>query len=434
MDIGPLLLFVVVATALVFAFTNGFHDTANAMATSIVTGALRPHTAVALSAVLNLLGAFLSLKVAATIARGIVIGDAITLTVVFSGLVGGMVWNLVTWYFGLPSSSSHALIGGVVGATFVSAGASAVHGHRVVSDVLVPGVLAPLAAMSVAALGTALVYTITRNVPVHIRDRGFRIGQIGSASLVSLAHGTNDAQKTMGIITLALIANGTIGDNASAPMWVIVSSAAAMALGTYVGGWRIIRTMGKGLTDIESPQGFAAESSSAVMILVASSSGFPLSTTQVSCGSIVGAGAGKRVTAVRWGVAARILGVWLITLPVAGLVGAAVWKGAELIGGFPGVAVMFLVAMAGALGIYVAADRAPVNASNVNATWTDAGIPPPTCLKEPVPAEEAPPADPSPAPMAERTSARGHTLTSDQTPMQDQASSDGTEPSRDPAP
>ncbi|MGV9770934.1 anion permease [Streptosporangium sp. NPDC003464] len=388
MDVGPLLLAVVVTTALVFAFTNGFHDTANAMATSIATRALRPHLAVTLSAVLNFVGALLSLKVAATIAERIVSSDAITMTVVFAGLAGGLVWNLVTWYLGLPSSSSHALIGGVVGATLVSAGSSAVHGAGIVSEILVPAVLLPLAAILTAAVGTYLVHRTARKVPPRIRSQGFRIGQVGSASLVSLAHGTNDAQKTMGVIMLALLADGAIGDGATVPTWVILSSATAMALGTYVGGWRIIRTVGKGLTDINSPQGFAAEASSAAMILAASNFGFPLSTTHVCCGSILGSGVGRRVARVRWGTAARIAAVWLLTLPVSALVGAVAWKGAEAIGGFPGVAVMFLVVMAFALEIYVAADIRPVNASNVNATWTEDGTPP-ACLKEPTPDERA---------------------------------------------
>ncbi|MFJ2032461.1 anion permease [Streptosporangium sp. NPDC087985] len=383
MDVGPLLLSVVVATALAFAFTNGFHDTANAMATSIVTRALRPRLAVALAAVLNFLGAFLSLKVAATIAEGIVIGEAITLTVVFAGLVGGMTWNLVTWYLGLPSSSSYALIGGVVGATLVSAGASALHGTTAMTGVLVPAALSPLLAMFVAAIGTWLLYRIIGNVPARIRSRGIRIGQIGSASLVSLAHGSNNAQKTMGVITLALIVHGTIGDKDSVPTWVIVSSAVALALGTYAGGWRIIRTVGKGLTDIRSPQGFAAETSSAAVILTASNLGFPLSTTQVCCGSILGAGMSRQLMGVRWGVAARILAVWVVTMPMSAVVGAATWKATQAIGGFPGVAVMFLVSLAFALGLYVAADRRPVNASNVNLRWADRGAPLPRHLTAP---------------------------------------------------
>ncbi|MFF0573648.1 inorganic phosphate transporter [Streptosporangium saharense] len=370
MDSNTVLLGVVVATALAFDFTNGFHDTANAMATSIATGALRPKIAVALAAILNFLGAFLSLAVAATIATGIVEAGAITLTVVFAGLVGGLAWNLLTWYFGIPSSSSHALIGGVVGATLIAAGTSAVKGAGIVSKVLIPAVLAPLAAILVATIGTFLVYVITRKVPDGIRTKGFRIGQIGSASLVSLAHGTNDAQKTMGIITLALIANGTLGKDAGPPLWVIVCSASAIALGTYIGGWRIIRTLGKGLTEIETPQGFAAEGSSAAVIFASSHFGFPLSTTHVCAGSVIGSGLGKRLAEVRWHVAGQMATAWLLTLPAAAVVGAVAWKGADLIGGAGGVTVIFLLALLGGVGLYLASRRSTVNAANVNAEWT----------------------------------------------------------------
>lgn len=370
MDSNTVLLGVVVATALAFDFTNGFHDTANAMATSIATGALRPKIAVALAAILNFLGAFLSLAVAATIATGIVEAGAITLTVVFAGLVGGLAWNLLTWYFGIPSSSSHALIGGVVGATLIAAGTSAVKGAGIVSKVLIPAVLAPLAAILVATIGTFLVYVITRKVPDGIRTKGFRIGQIGSASLVSLAHGTNDAQKTMGIITLALIANGTLGKDAGPPLWVIVCSASAIALGTYIGGWRIIRTLGKGLTEIETPQGFAAEGSSAAVIFASSHFGFPLSTTHVCAGSVIGSGLGKRLAEVRWHVAGQMATAWLLTLPAAAVVGAVAWKGADLIGGAGGVTVIFVLALLGGVGLYLASRRSTVNAANVNAEWT----------------------------------------------------------------
>ncbi|MEV7005885.1 inorganic phosphate transporter [Streptosporangium sp. NPDC051022] len=383
MDANTVLLVVVVATALTFDFTNGFHDTANAMATSIATGALRPKIAVALSAALNFLGAFLSLAVAATIAKGIVDAGAITLTVVFAGLVGGLAWNLLTWYFGIPSSSSHALIGGVVGATLIAAGPSAIKGVGIVSKVIIPAILAPVAAMLVATVGTYLVYMITRNIPGEIRTRGFRLGQIGSASLVSLAHGTNDAQKTMGIITLALIANGTLGKDAGPPIWVIVASATAIALGTYIGGWRVIRTLGKGLTEIETPQGFAAEGSSAAVIFASSHFGFPLSTTHVCAGSVIGSGLGKRLAEVRWNVAGRMATAWLLTLPAAALVGAVSWKGADLIGGAGGVAVVFVLALLGGTGLYLASRRSTVNASNVNDEW-DGRLAPAAAVKEPV--------------------------------------------------
>ncbi|MFC4591588.1 inorganic phosphate transporter [Sphaerisporangium corydalis] len=370
MDANTVLLAVVIVTALSFDFTNGFHDTANAMATSIATGALRPKVAVALSAVLNFAGAFLSLKVAATIATGIVDTGAITLTVVFAGLVGGLAWNLLTWYFGIPSSSSHALIGGVVGATLIAAGASAVKGAAVVSKVLVPAVLAPLAAILVATAGTYLVYALTKNVPEGTRGRGFRFGQIGSASLVSLAHGTNDAQKTMGIITLAMIANGTIGKDQGTPFWVIAACAIAISLGTYLGGWRVIRTLGKGLTEIETPQGFAAESSSAAVIFASSHFGFPLSTTHVCTGSVIGSGLGKRLAEVRWSVAARMVAAWLITLPAAAAVGAVAWAGANGIGGATGVSIVFVIGLLLAGALYMASRRKPVHAGNVNDEWT----------------------------------------------------------------
>ncbi|WP_232320478.1 inorganic phosphate transporter [Herbidospora daliensis] len=372
----------VVITALSFDFTNGFHDTANAMATSIATGALKPKIAVALSAVLNFVGAFLSLKVAATIANGIVESGAITLTVVFAGLVGGLAWNLVTWYYGIPSSSSHALIGGVVGATLLASGINAVKGEGLVSHVIIPAVLAPLAAVLVATVGTYLVYVLTRKVDEKTRTRGFRIGQIGSASLVSLAHGTNDAQKTMGVITLALIANGTITQQDGTPFWVIVCSATAIAAGTYVGGWRVIRTLGKGLTEIETPQGFAAEASSATVILTSTHFGFPLSTTQVCTGSVIGAGLGKRLAQVRWGVAARMGVAWLITLPAAALVGAVAFGAAQLIGGALGVIVVFTAAVVFAALLYLASRKTAVHAGNVNDDWVGRGTP--TQVRTPV--------------------------------------------------
>ncbi|NHC14841.1 inorganic phosphate transporter [Motilibacter deserti] len=375
MDGDTLLLVTVVATALAFDFTNGFHDTANAMATSISTGALRPKVAVAVSAVLNFVGAFLSLSVAATIASGIVDSGAITLTVVFAGLVGGILWNLLTWYLGIPSSSSHALIGGVVGAALIADGTGAVNGSGVVSKVILPALLAPVAAGLVAGLGTYLAYKITSNVSQNVRDKGFKAGQIGSASLVSLAHGTNDAQKTMGIIALALIAHGSLDEGADPPFWVIASCAVAISLGTYMGGWRVIRTLGKGLVEIQTPQGFASEGASASVILASSHFGYPLSTTHVVSGSILGSGIGRRLADVHWSVAGRMATAWLVTLPAAGLVGALAWKGADLIGGTAGVAAVFVLLVACASAFYLAARKAPVNSENVNDEWTGSVAP-----------------------------------------------------------
>ncbi len=363
---NDVLLALVVITAVSFDITNGFHDTANAMATSIATRALPPKIAVALSAVLNVVGAFLSLKVAATIASGIVDSHVVTLPVVFAGLMGAIVWNLATWLLGLPSSSSHALIGGIVGAVLVAAGRSGVHFDVIVSHVIVPALASPLIAALVATLGTFFAYRISSRADEKSRTLGFRLGQIGTASLVSLAHGTNDAQKTMGVITLALVTNGTIGASAGTPDWVVLTCALAIGLGTWTGGWRVIRTLGKGLVEIESPQGFAAEASSAAVLLAGSHFGYPISTTQVCSGSILGSGLGKRLAEVHWVVMGRMAVAWLLTLPAAGLVAAAVGKVQGWIGGSAGVVVMALCGVAFAAGIYVLSRRNPVNAKNVN--------------------------------------------------------------------
>jgi len=363
-------LVLVVITALAFDFTNGFHDTGNAMATSIATGALGPRTAVALSGVLNFVGAFLSLAVAATIASGLVATGKVTLTVVAAGLAGGIIWNLLTWLLGIPSSSSHALIGGVIGSTLAAAGGSAIQWHNLVSKVVLPAVLSPVIAALVAACGTWLLYRITRSLTDGARKHGFRIGQIGSACVVSLAHGTNDAQKTMGVITLALIVNGSRPTGSNAPVWVIVCCALAIALGTYIGGWRVIRTLGKGLVEIESPQGMAAESASAAVILLSSTFGYSLSTTHVATGSIIGTGLGKKGAEVRWNVAGRMATAWVFTLPSAAIVGAAAYGIAYGVGGTFGV-VLDLIILAGLSGfIYWRSRATKVDHNNVNAEWT----------------------------------------------------------------
>jgi inorganic phosphate transporter, PiT family len=363
-------LVLVVITALAFDFTNGFHDTGNAMATSIATGALGPRTAVAISGVLNFVGAFLSLAVAATIASGLVNTGKVTLTVVAAGLAGGIIWNLVTWLFGIPSSSSHALIGGVIGSTMAAAGGSAVLWHGLISKVVIPAALSPIIAGLVAALGTWLLYRISRSLTAGARSHGFRIGQIGSACMVSLAHGTNDAQKTMGVITLALIANGTLAKGSNAPVWVIVCCALAISLGTYLGGWRVIRTLGKGLVEIESPQGMAAESASAAIILLSSNFGYSLSTTHVATGSIIGSGLGKRGAEVRWNVAGRMATAWLFTLPSSAIVGAAAYGLADGIGHTFGVIVVLIVLAALGGFIFWRSRANKVDHNNVNAEWT----------------------------------------------------------------
>lgn len=398
MNLQLFLLLIVVVTALAFDFTNGFHDTGNAMATSIASGALAPRVAVALSAVLNLIGAFLSTAVAATIAKGLIDANLVTLELVFAGLVGGIVWNLLTWLLGIPSSSSHALIGGIVGATIAAVGLRGVIWSGVVSKVIVPAVVAALLATLVGAVGTWLVYRTTRGVAEKRTERGFRRGQIGSASLVSLAHGTNDAQKTMGVIFLALTSYGAVSTTASVPpLWVIVSCAVAMAAGTYLGGWRIIRTLGKGLVEIKPPQGMAAESSSAAVILLSAHFGYALSTTQVATGSVLGSGVGKPGAEVRWGVAGRMVVAWLVTLPLAGLVGAFTYGLVHFIGGYPGAILGFALLWLTATAIWLRSRRAPIDHTNVNADWEgnltaglEAGAQPLADQRPPVPAPPAP--------------------------------------------
>ncbi|WP_188828953.1 inorganic phosphate transporter [Nocardia camponoti] len=374
-----LVLLIVIVTALAFDFTNGFHDTANAMATSIATGALKPRVAVALSGLLNLIGAFLSVSVAATVAKGIVklndVSGQDLLVIVFAGLVGGILWNLFTWLLGLPSSSSHALFGGLIGSTIAALGWSGViwasGNEGVLVKIVLPAVLAPVIAALVAAIATWLVYRIVRGVSTDKTNEGFRWGQIGSASLVSLAHGTNDAQKTMGVIFLALVAYGSINPNDHMPLWVMASCAVAIALGTYLGGWRIIRTLGKGLVEIDPPQGLAAESTAAAIILTSAHFGLPLSTTQTATGSILGTGLGKGAE-VRWSVMGRMVIAWMLTLPLAGLVGALCWWIADVIGGLPGVLVVFAILIAGALGMWLQSRRDPIGSHNVNDEWASA--------------------------------------------------------------
>jgi len=320
----------VIVLALIFDFTNGFHDTANAMATPIATRALKPRTAVALAAVLNLVGAFLSTHVALTISKGLINEDpsgggvAITPEFVFAAVLAAIIWNVVTWLFGLPSSSSHALFGGLIGSALVGAGFGAISWETLLDKVLLPAIIAPVVAGLTAYLATRLVYWVTRRHDGNPNGRGrFKIAQIFSSSLVALSHGTNDAQKTMGIITLVLISAGAIDRDAGVPFWVVVSCALAIAIGTYSGGWRIIKTLGSGITDVKPAQGFAAETSTAVTILASSHLGFALSTTQVASGSVIGSGLGRRGSKVKWGTAGRIGVGWLLTLPASAAVGAA---------------------------------------------------------------------------------------------------------------
>lgn len=360
-----LIVVLVIALALFFDFTNGFHDTANAMATPIATGAISPKKAVALAAILNLVGAFLSTEVAKTISGGIINEDptggsgvAIGPAMIFAGLMGAVIWNLLTWLLGLPSSSSHALFGGLVGAAIVGAGFDAVNYSVLLSKVLLPALCAPLIAGISAYLCTKLAYSITkRSSGASPKRGGFRYGQIFSSSLVALSHGTNDAQKTMGIITLTLVASGMQDADSGVHIWVVAACAFAIALGTYTGGWRIIQTMGSGLTDVKPAQGFSAEVSTASAILASSHLGFALSTTQVASGSVIGSGLGRKGAEVRWGTAGRIALGWLFTLPAAAVVGGiAAWITHLGNVGFFIVAVLGLAAM---LTIWVISRKQP---------------------------------------------------------------------------
>jgi PiT family inorganic phosphate transporter len=390
-----IIVILVVVVALGFDFTNGFHDTGNAMATSIATGALRPKIAVALSAVLNLVGAFLSVQVALTVTNAVVKiqnsdGSPITslsthhgnglLMIILGGLVGGILWNVITWLLGIPSSSSHALFGGLIGSTVAALGWGGVNWQGdgtkvdgVVGKVILPGVLSPVIALLAAAVGTYLIFRVTRRLTQGLNDRGFRLGQIGTASLVSLAHGTNDAQKTMGVITLALIGYGSWTSTTSIPLWVKFACALSISLGTYIGGWRVIRTLGKGLVEIEPRQGMGAEGASAAVILASSQLGFALSTTHVATGSILGSGVGKPGAQVRWRIAGRMVAAWVITLPMAAIMGAVTWWIGNLLGdGLLG-AIAMVVILVALVGFMVLRSRLdPVTPDNVNDEWQGA--------------------------------------------------------------
>ena len=365
MDLA-LIVVLVVALALIFDFTNGFHDTANAMATPIATGAMKPRVAVGVAAVLNLVGAFLSTEVARTISDGLIRegedGIQISPEMIFAGLIGAITWNLITWLRGLPSSSSHALFGGLIGAAIVGAGVSSVDTAVVLSKVILPAILAPLIAGVVAYTATKIAYRITRRSSGPNERGGFRIGQIFTSSLVALSHGTNDAQKTMGVITLVLIAGGFQAAGTGPQFWVIAVCAFAIALGTYMGGWRIIRTMGSGLTQVKPAQGFASEASTASTILASTSLGFALSTTQVASGSVIGSGLGRRGASVRWRTVGKIIVGWLLTLPAAGLVGALAALVTQI--GPYGIVLDAILSVLIILGIFLWSRRHHVGAGN----------------------------------------------------------------------
>jgi PiT family inorganic phosphate transporter len=400
-DAVTLTLVLVIVLALFFDFTNGFHDTANAMATPIATGALKPKVAVLLAAVLNLVGAFLSTEVAKTISGGMIKEDQISSelfpAIIFAGLIGAITWNMLTWLLGLPSSSSHALFGGLIGATLVGVGYMAIDFSIVMSKVILPAIIAPLTAGLIAFAVTKIAYVVTRRYDGRPDGRdGFRVGQIFTSSLVALAHGTNDAQKTMGVITLALITAGwQSASNPDPQTWVIVVCAVTIALGTYMGGWRIIRTLGKGLTDVKPAQGFAAESSTAATILSSSALGFALSTTQVASGSVIGSGLGRRGSIVRWRTVGRIMIGWLLTLPAAGAVGGGaafmvVWLG------FWGIVLDTVIAVLIVTALFLRSRINAVTASNAMSEVAESGTavkvkrnPPPTRRQRELAREEA---------------------------------------------
>jgi PiT family inorganic phosphate transporter len=320
--VETVLLVVIIVIALVFDYTNGFHDTANAIATSVSTRALTPRIAVFGAAALNFLGAFVSTAVAKTVGAGIVDAAQITLTVVLAALVGAIAWNLITWHFGIPSSSSHALIGGLIGATLVYAGTSAVQWSDIALKVILPMFVAPLIGFIGARIIMIVLLWIVAKRPPAKTNRVFRVLQIFSAGFMAYSHGSNDAQKTMGIIALALFTTGTIS-SFYIPTWVVVAAATAMALGTYSGGWRIIHTLGSRVIKLDPIHGFAAETSAASVITATAHLGFPISTTQAITAAIMGSGSTQRMSAVRWGVAGDIATAWVLTIPAAGLIAAA---------------------------------------------------------------------------------------------------------------
>jgi PiT family inorganic phosphate transporter len=317
-------LVVVVAVALGFDFTNGFHDTANYVATWVGTRALEPRMAVLVSAVANLAGAFVTTAVAKTVGQGIIDTGLATEKTVLAALLGAIAWNLATWFFGLPSSSTHALIGGLVGAALVQSGSEGVQWHGLWEKVVLPGLASPALGFAGAFLLMVLIYRLFFRLTPGVAHRGFRLGQLASGTWVAFTHGANDAQKTMGVIALALYTNGSIS-TFTIPNWVKIASGLTIAAGTYAGGWRIIRTLGQRIYKLQPEHGFSAQVAAGTTLWIGTHYGFPISTTHVVTGSVMGAGATRRFSAVRWGVAGNIVVAWLLTLPAAGLVAAAVY-------------------------------------------------------------------------------------------------------------
>jgi len=319
------LLVVVIVVALAFDFTNGFHDTANAVATSVSTRALSPRLAVLIAAVANLAGAFVTTAVAKTVGKGIIDLGHITNQTLLAALLGAITWNLITWWLGLPSSSSHALIGGLVGAALAQAGENGVLWHGVVHKVAIPALWAPTIAFGAAFVLLLAIYWVFQWMTPGIANRSFRLGQLATGTWVAFTHGANDAQKTMGVIAAALAIHGGHPDDLRIDRWVIASAGLAIAAGTYSGGWRIMKTLGQRVYQMEPPSGFAAQASAGAVIYASTKYGYPLSTTHVVSGAVMGAGATKRLSAVRWGVAGNIVFAWVLTLPAAALVAAGMW-------------------------------------------------------------------------------------------------------------
>ena len=316
------LLVLVIAVGLAFDFTNGFHDTANYVATWVGTRALSPRPAVAVSAAANLAGAFVTVAVAKTIGQGLVDTNLISNQVLLAALLGAISWNLLTWWLGLPSSSTHALVGGLCGAALVKAGTKGVLWHGLLEKVIIPAAASPVIGFLAAFALVVLIYRLFHRATPGTAHRGFRLGQLVSGTWVALAHGANDAQKTMGVIALALYTHGSI-DSFYIPTWVKITAGLTIAAGTYAGGWRIIRTLGQRIYKMQPEHGFAAQVAAGSTLYLGTHFGFPISTTHVVTGSVMGAGATRRLSAIRWGVAGNIVFAWLLTLPAAGLVAAA---------------------------------------------------------------------------------------------------------------
>jgi PiT family inorganic phosphate transporter len=318
------LLIVVIAVGIAFDFTNGFHDTANYVATWVGTRAIAPRTAVVISAAANLAGAFVTTAVAKTVGKGLVDTHLVTNQALLAALLGAVAWNLLTWWLGLPSSSTHALVGGLCGAALAQVGSKGVQWHGVWEKVIVPGALSPVIGFAGAFVLVIVIYRLFFRTPPGMANRGFRYGQLVSGTWVAFTHGANDAQKTMGVIALALYAHGSIS-SFYIPTWVKVVAGLTIGAGTYVGGWRIIRTLGQRIYKMAPEHGFAAQISAGTTLYLGTHFGFPISTTHVVTGSVMGAGATRRLSAVRWGVAGNIVFAWLLTLPAAGLVAAALY-------------------------------------------------------------------------------------------------------------